>query len=903
MIGQTISHYKILEKLGEGGMGVVYKAEDTKLDRIVALKFLPERLSSSAQDKARFILEAKAASSLNHPNVCTIHDISEHDGQMFMVMEFVDGQTLRDLVGSIHESFLPLKRTIDIGIQVADGLSAAHEKGIVHRDIKPENIMIRKDGIAQIMDFGLAKLRASGSKISRLTKEGSTVGTAGYMSPEQVQGLDSDHRSDIFSLGVLLYELFAGQLPFKGVHETALAYEIVNVDPAPMSAVKPEIDPSLDAIVLECMEKDPNERTQSVKQISVDLKRYKRESSRQRVSRVTSARPAMKKEEMNPIDQSESSGRKQIFWPIVTIILLIALIVVGWSLWKKDSRSLLVTRLTVLLPKDQMLSTTSYSPAALSPDGSQLVYKANGKLYLRNLNSFEATPIPGAEDGSGPFFSPDGKWIGFFASGKLKKIPVSGGASTVLADATDNRGSAWGSNGDIVFAPITNVGLTLVRDDGGNLRQLTNIDTTKNERTHRWPSFLPDGKTVLYTIGSMDSPDFYDDAVVEAINIETGKRKVVMKGGCSAQYIETGFLVYWRSSSLFAVPFDIDKLEVTGTSFPIVENVNGDQTTGMAGYTIAKNGMLAYSQGYAGFANQSLVRIEMNGKVTLYDAPIQSYQEPSISPDGKHIAVAIQSGKDIDIWIYDIPRNFLSKLTFGGLNRTPQWSPDGKRIAYYFYNGGKQSIAFTNADGSGSTELIETPSGRSYIDSWSKDGSLLILDRVNTTVAASTGGSDIFSLSLKGEPKLTPFLTTKFDEWEASLSPDGKWLAYVSNESGSYQVYIQPFPTGSGKWQVSTDEGFEPHWAPDGKTLYYYNSGRIMTVPVQSGQSLVTGKPQVLINGYFKRPTDSGLNYSISPDGQYFITTNSTADDDNLRQINIVQNWFDEIKNKTAVNK
>src|SRR5271169_1837473 len=329
MIGQTISHYKILEKLGEGGMGVVYKAEDTKLDRMVALKFLPERLNASEQDKARFIQEAKAASAINHPNICTIHSIEEHDGQLFIVMEFVDGETLRK-----KEPSIGFKQAIDIGIQIADGLAAAHEKGIVHRDIKPENIMIRKDGIAQVMDFGLAKLRASGSKITRLTKEGSTVGTAGYMSPEQVQGQETDQRSDIFSYGVLLYELLTGQLPFKGVHETAVAYEIVNVDPPPMSVVKPEIDQSLDAVVFECLEKDVNERAQSIKQISVDLKRYKRESSRQRVSRVTAARPALSSSAIHPPEGSgvtsekPSGGSLKVPW-IVALVCFIGLMILG----------------------------------------------------------------------------------------------------------------------------------------------------------------------------------------------------------------------------------------------------------------------------------------------------------------------------------------------------------------------------------------------------------------------------------------------------------------------------------------------------------------------------------------------------------------------------------------------
>jgi serine/threonine-protein kinase len=891
MIGQTISHYKILEKLGKGGMGVVYKAQDTKLDRFVALKFLPSHLAASEQDKARFIQEAQAASALNHPNVCTIHDIQEHEGQMFIVMEFVDGQTLREKKGSIS-----FKQAIDIGIQIADGLAAAHEKSIVHRDIKPENIMIRKDGIAQIMDFGLAKLKG----VSRLTKEGSTVGTAGYMSPEQVQGLEVDHRSDIFSFGVLLFEMFTGQLPFKGVHETAVAYEIVNVDAPPMSSVQPEIDPALDSIVLECLEKDPNERAQSAKQVSIDLKRFKRESNRSRVSRVTVARPAVRTQQRNESTSGEIPAWRKFLWPAVAVISIVALVLVAWSPWKRETPPPFVTRAGITLPKDQLLSTTSYSAVAISPDGSQLVYKANAKLYLRKLDSFESTPLPGTEEGSGPFFSFDGKWIGFFAAGKLKKIPVSGGAPITLADAADNRGATWGKGGDIVFAPQSATGLMLVRDRGEDARQLTRVDTTKNERTHRWPHFLPDGKTVMYTIGTMDSPDFYDDATIEAVDIETGKRRVLMKGGCSAQYISAGFLVYWRSSALFAVPFDIDKQQVTGTSFPVVENVNGDPTTGMAGYTLSQNGTLAYIPGNAGVTNQSLAKVDHHGVITPFAAPLQSYMEPRISPDGDRIAVTIQSGKDADIWVYDIPRNTLSKLTFGGVNRTPAWSPDGKRIAYYAYDGGKHSVVVKKADGSGELEIVTKGFGRTYIDCWSKDGALLLLDIAGTgrVGANGPGGSDLYVLPLVGDRSLKPFLATQFDEWQASLSPDGQWIAYASNESGTYQVYIQPFPQGGGRWAVSNDEGYEPHWAPDGKTLYYYSPGRIVSVPIQTVPSFVVGKPQILFSDYHQKSVDSGLMYDLSPNGLYFVVTQSKDDEDNLRQIHLVLNWFDEIRGK-----
>src|SRR6267378_3022447 len=374
--GQTISHYKILEKLGEGGMGVVYKAEDTKLKRIVALKFLPQRLSASAQDKSRFIQEAQAASALNHPNVCTIHDIQEHDGQMFIVMEFVDGQTLEEKKGTIS-----LKQAIDIGIQLGDGLAAAHEKGIVHRDIKPENIMVRRDGISQIMDFGLAKLRGNKSKITRLTKEGSTLGTAGYMSPEQVQGQDVDHRSDIFSLGVVLYELFTGQLPFKGVHDTALMYEIVNVDAVPMSAIKPEIDPELDRIVLECLEKDINERTQSAKQVSIDLKRFKRVSSRQHLSRTMAARPALANMSTQFPTSHETGQRRTPFLHqrVAWGVAILSLLVLVYSLMRtppREATSGPLIRSSIVIPESIYVHLFSAGAGApvLSPDGTRLAF-------------------------------------------------------------------------------------------------------------------------------------------------------------------------------------------------------------------------------------------------------------------------------------------------------------------------------------------------------------------------------------------------------------------------------------------------------------------------------------------------------------------------------------------------
>ena len=893
MIGQTISHYKILEKLGEGGMGIVYKAQDTKLERFVALKFLPPHLSASEQDKARFIQEAKAASALNHPNVCTIHDIQEHDdpngvSQMFIVMELVEGQTLRERKGAVS-----FKQAVEIGIQVADGLAAAHEKGIVHRDIKPENIMVRKDGIVQIMDFGLAKLRGA----SRMTKEGSTVGTAGYMSPEQVQGLDADHRSDIFSLGVLIYELLTGQLPFKGVHETAIAYEIVNVDAPPMSSIKPDINPALDALILECLEKDPNERTQSVKQLAVDLRRYKRESSRQRASRIMPAQQVARWE--RPILDTMPAIARWRAWmfPGLSGVLALLLIIVAWSNWNSGSTSRLVARFGITLPKDLTLNILTQTAVAISPDGSRIVFRANGKLYQRNLESFNPVPIPGTDEGSSPFFSPDGRWIGFSAGGKLKKIPLNGGAPVTLTDAPDSRGASWANNGIIVLAAEPSAGLVAIQDAGGAVKQVSVLDTLENERTHRWPCVLPDGKTVICTVGKNDSPDYYEDATIVAFNIETGKRKLLLKGASTARYVAAGFLVYSQTGVLFAVPFDPDKLEIKGTSFPVVEDVSGDPTTGAMNYSMSDNGGLVYIPGQVNSLIRALVLLNKNGEPTRLNVPPQPFIEPRISPDGKRASLGIASGKDFDIWIFDLVRSTLSRMTFGGTNRTSAWSPDGKHIAYWSSNQGKNSVFIKKADGSGDAEEIYSGQGRFYVDCWSHDGSLLVLDRATGT------GSDIYVLPLKGDRKPFPFLDTKFDEWQGALSPDGKWLAYVSNETGNYQVYIQPFPNGGGKWQVSAEEGFEPHWSPDGSTLYYITYGGMMSASIEKRGALTVGKPKVLFGNYRRLPLDTGISYDMAPDGQHFLTTRAKEGEEGLQQINIVLNWFDEIRKITASGK
>jgi serine/threonine protein kinase/Tol biopolymer transport system component len=907
MIGETILHYKILEKLGEGGMGEVFKAQDTKLDRFVALKFLPSQLTASEEVKTRFIQEAKAASAMNHPNICTIYSIEEYNNQLFISMEFVEGKTLKDKKDSLSK-----KQILEVGIQVAEGLAAAHEKGIVHRDIKPENIMVRKDGIVQIMDFGLAKLYTSGN-VSRLTKAGTAVGTMGYMSPEQVQGLDVDHRTDIFSLGVVLYEMLTGESPFKGIHETAIMYEIVNVDPVPISTIKEGIDPELDGIILECLEKDKDERCQSTKELAKDLRKVKK-STGHRKSRIYqvntgtlstvsgSSTIVTPSGYLRPGKTNRTNNRimlfilRKFFW-IISLLLLIALVIVVLILNRPDSEKI-VTRFSLDIGDTQVLDLSAYPAIAISHDGKSIVYKANSNFYIRKMNSLQSQLIPGLENASSPFFSPDDNWIGFFKEGKLEKISLSGGTPVVLADATDNRGGTWNNNGSIVFTAITTVGLSMVSENGGPVKTVTTPDTIKAERTHRWPSFLPDGKHVLFTVGLISSPDYYENATIDIVNIETGERKKLIKDASTARYINTGHILFSRSGILYIVPFDIDDLEITGQPFPVLEGVYSELTTGITNYMVSENGTLIYIPGAIEGESRRIVKISTNGETTVIDSVGHAYIEPQLSPDDKKIAIVIRMEKDFDIYVFDIQKKTLSRLTFGGINRTPHWSPDGKYIAYMkrFRDKTKSSIVTKPSDGSGEETEIYTGDGRLYLDEWSKNGDYLIVD--NLTLSSQ---SDLLVIPLKEGKKPWKFLNTPKDEYEASVSPDGKWISYLANEFNTYQIYVRSFPDKAGKWQISSDLAEEPRWSPDGKYLYYRKGSQLIEVPISYSPSFSPGLQKVLISGFPSMNVDSGISYDISSDGKYFITTTPLGGS-SVKKINVVSNWTEEIINLTNRN-
>jgi serine/threonine-protein kinase len=882
MIGKTILHYKIIEKLGEGGMGVVYKAKDTKLERLVALKFLSSSAIGTKEEKERFKREAKAAASLNHPNIGHIYAIDETDDKAFIVMEFIEGKTLEEMV----DAPLPIEKAINYATQISAGLHVAHEKGVIHRDIKSANIMVTPSDQIKIMDFGLAKI----SNRTKVTIQGSTLGTAGYMSPEQAGGETVDNRSDIWSLGVILYEMISGQMPFKGDYEQAVVFSILNEDPEPLTSVRTNVPLELERIATKLLQKDPALRYQNVVEVPADLKAISVVGgSSTTISRISSPQTAIKSVPSQP----KVSILPWIIAGVMTL-LAVAFIIAPWES-KPDLPGPI--RFSLSLPSSELMDIVVYSSVAISPNGSKMVYRANNQLVLRTMDRLEPVPIPGTEEGGSPFFSPDGQWLGFFSKGKLKKLSLSGGAPLVLADATDNRGASWGKDGTIVFTPSTTVGIMRIPETGGAVQEITIPDTARNERTHRWPHLLPDGKTVLFTVGTMDSPDYYEDAIITALNLETGVRKDIIRGASTVKYAQSGHLIYSRSGVLYSIPFDPDNLEVTGTPIPVLEGLNGDPTSGAMHYDISKNGTLAYIPGQIEGANRLIVLADHDGNITPLPCPVAAYTEPRISPDGKKVAIVVGSGKDFDIWVYDMERETLSRLTFGGTNRTPTWSPNSKDLAYYFNRGGKTGVYMKKANGSGDEEVLFTGPGRTYVQCWSRDNSVMIMDH-----AVAGMQSNLLVLPLQEDSEPYDFLATEFDEYMATLSPDGKWLAYISNESGVYQVYVQPFPKGGGKWQISTNGGLEPRWSPDGKRLYYTSGGRMMVVPITPGSTFSAGHAELLFNGYWALPVDSGISYDISPDDQYFVTTRPEQVT-SFQQVNIVLNWFTEINASFSVNK
>ena len=860
----------------------MYRAHDTRLERSVAIKILPSEVSQDPVRKQRFEREAKTISGLSHPHICVLYDVGHQNGTDYLVMECIEGETLAK---RLEKGPLPLDQVLKYGAQIADALDKAHRAGIVHRDLKPGNMMLTATG-AKLLDFGLARpvptatlatMTAVTPMHSPVTQEGMVVGTFQYMSPEQVEGKEVDERSDIFSLGAVLYEMLTGQRAFEGKTQLSVASSILEREPAPISTFKPMTPPALDHAIRRCLAKSPEERWQTARDLELELKWIAESGSQLSPSSATSTK------------ETGARWRTDAWWATSTVFLAAITGFIVWNLKPTPPRP--VTRTVITLPRSQKLAGLDQAALALSPAGTQLAYVAiqNGiqQIYLRSMDTLEAHPVPGTEGATNPFFSPNGQWLGFFAGLKLKKTSLSGGAAVSLSDAAQSFGASWGSLGMVVFSPLQASALQQVSEAGGAPQLLTHLE--KGEVSHRRPEFLSGDKALLFT--SAPNTFNWNTGRIVAQSVRTGERRTLIQAATHPHYSPSGHLLYVQGGNLMAVPFDSQHLTVTGAAIPVVEGLLHSTTSGAAQYSISTTGTLVYILGASHADERSMVWVNRRGEEQMLTAPPRPYVFPKISPDGKQVGVAI-TGQETQLWSYDLSRETLTRLTFDGtLNLNTIWTPDSKSIIFQSNKDGPPNIYSQRADGSGGLERLTSSDFVHFPVSISPDGQLLAYGEINPTT-----GYDLWILRLKDHQAM-PFLRTPFTESVPQFSPDGRWLAYISNESGRYEVYVQPYPGPGGKWQISTDGGTEPIWNPNGRELFYRDGSKMMSVQISTQSGLTTGKPRMLFEGPYQPSPATTPNYAVSPDGQRFLMFKfAGASEEAPMQINVVLNWFEELK-------
>jgi len=870
--GTQLGAFKITEVIGRGGMGIVYLAHDTKLDRPVAIKSLPAELMGNPMVRKRWKREAQILASLNHPNVAAIHEIFEEaQGLGYIILEYVPGQTLSE---RIAQGPVKLQEALSIALQIAEAVAAAHEHGVIHRDLKPGNIKITPEGKVKVLDFGLAKTVSEevGDQQSTITQPGRVIGTPTYMSPEQARGKPVDHRSDIWSFGCVLYEMLTGRLAFEGETATEILARIIEREPD--WELLPKTTPmNIRVLLRRCLAKDAHKRLQHMGDVVIEIDE-------------TLSLPAA----LPPITAPTAGKVQLVPWRLAiacsVVGMAVGLIAAGIFLSKPTAPSVITvaaapTRRTVIrLPEDQVLglyqSTTfaNRRPAfALSPDGSRMVYVAYAgettQLFERLMDRFEVRPILGTDGASSPFFSPDGLLVGFFADEKLKRVSLLGGESVTLCPAGDPGGGCWGSDGMIYFS-ARGEGLSRVPAAGGNVERMG----TESERIiGAYPQVLPGGKAVLFSSEGA------------AFSLETGEKRILVQGAQHVQYAPTGHLVYARAGAIEAVPFDLATLEVTGRAVPVIEQVLLDSVSGTAQFAFSNDGLLVYAPG-ADIGRTIPAWIDRQGKVERLAMPAQIYGALKLSPDGKRLAILVRELQS-NVYIYDVARGTGTRLTVEGDNYYPLWTPDGERVIFSRYEekDGQWHILWAPADGSGEAELLCSNKSRLAPCSLSSDGKVLAL---------YIGNRDIWVLPLEGQRELELLLGTEFTEVFPAFSPDGRWLAYASDRDGKFQIYVRPYPAMNRVWQISYDLGEEPIWSPDGKGLFYRKRNIWMFVSISTEPEFKAGTPQVVFEGPYGNV--SGMSYDVAPDGQRFLVLQPQYDDSQVRELHIVTNWFEELK-------
>jgi serine/threonine protein kinase len=881
--GTNLGPYEILAPLGTGGMGEVYRARDTRLERTVAVKVLPAHLSSSAESRQRFEREAKTISQLSHPHICALYDVGNQDGVEFLVMEYLEGETLSD---RLLKGPLPFDQVLRFGIEIADALDKAHRQGIVHRDLKPGNVMITKSGV-KLLDFGLAKAIAPKSPQqltsfptqAALTQEGTILGTFQYMAPEQLEGKDADARTDIFAFGTVLYEMATGQKAFSGKTQASLIAAIIERVPPPISTISPMTPPAFERVVRTCLAKDPEDRWQTAHDVMLELKWIAEAGSQ-------AGLPA-------PIVARRRS-RERLAWIVAGILAASTVALAVLELTRPRSASPIV-RSSVLPPDKTAFSFVGggAGPVAISPDGRQLAFVASEsgtkkQLWVRSLDSLVARPLPATEGATYPFWSPDSRFVGFFADGKLKKIEVSGGPPLSICDAPNARGGSWSREGTILFEPSFRDPLHRVSASGGKPVSVTKFDASRRETTHRWPYFLPDGRHFLFFSGSHSTGAESELDAIFVGSLDGEKPKLLVNARSNAAYA-AGHLLFVRQKTLLAQPFDPESLKLSGEAFPIVENVQDDPGFFNAVFSVSEQGTLAYQEAGGTTGLSELAWVDRSGKKIDVLGDPADYYEPRISPDGRRVAVAV--GDPGDIWVYDVARRVRTRLTFAGADDSaPVWSPDGTRVAFQSGRSGSGDLYAKVASGTGADELLASSKIFKVPNGWSPDGRYLAYIAFQ---GAPGSKADLWLLSLP-DRKASPLLQTEFDEVAAAFSPDGRWLAYASNESGRFEIYVQPFPGPGGKWQISTSGGVHPRWARGGKELFFVApEGKIMSVEIRTGTLVEAGTPQALFATSLK--SAPGPPYDVSSDGQR-ILLNRPIGEESLPPITLVQNWTAAVK-------
>jgi len=879
--GARLGPYEILSPLGAGGMGEVYRARDTRLDRIVAIKVLNSELVANPELRGRFEREAKVISQLNHPNICTLHDVGSESGTDYLVMEYLEGETLAD---RLRKGPLPLDQLVKIGCEIAGALDKAHRAGVVHRDLKPGNVMLTKTG-AKLLDFGLAKpamsaVAGSGSAPllsaamtmtspiphgSPLTSAGMLVGTIQYMSPEQLQGIEADARSDIFALGAVLYEMATGKRAFEGKSQLSVASAILESDPEPITAVQPSLPPALHEIVASCLLKSRDERAQSAHDLKLQLLALGQ--SKKRVSRERGGPP----------------GRLLPWagWAIAALALVALSIV--WALHARAPARASVVRFSIAVGGRRELAVDTTLALAISEDGTKLAYVASesgvNHLYVRPLDRLDAVPIAESEGATFPFFSPDGQWIGFYSQGKLRRAPIGGGNSVVIGELPSVVGAIWLAD-DTIVVTAAGRGLLRVPASGGEPSKIT--VQGKLSISPVWPFAIPGSEWIGFT-------DFADTPRVVAVNMRTGELMTLVDNADAAQFAG-GHLVYYANGALWAVAMNTQTMTMTGAAQEITTGVA--ESNYLPQFVVSHTKLLAFAPGASRLnSTRNVVLVDRAGKATKLDVPAEDYIDPAVAPDGKRFAIAARRVGEQTLAVFDRERGVLMRLPAGGLRfAAPVWTPDSKYLVFDAPGRSQHPTLYrVRADGSASPEEIVELPANGHVTSIASTGQAVVMINDPATTM------DLWLLALDGDHKLEAFRKTPAMERQGSFSPDGAWIAYCANDSGRSEVIVAPV-RGAGRWQISVSGGEQPRWSRDGREIFYRLGSKMMSVAVETRPAFSARRPVELFDVEYDRG-GAVAGYDATPDGKIFVMTKS--EQPNPTEVHVVMNWLEELKQTT----